>query len=231
MTGASHALYLSLPEKALEIMEQGRAILWTHILRLRSPFDDVPEHLRARLVDLARRLEKVTNAPESPTDQEYIDREVARRRKDSDEFISIVQQVRCLPGLERFMLPEECSTLKRVAEKGPVVVLVGSTLACHAIVLTSSKNAVSVRLEAVTDKWLGESASVWRSAVIEARSVLKDGRKLVKSKKAPGPCNLRTERILRLLWENVVFPVIQVLGIKVRLTVLQIGDHNLHYNM
>jgi tetratricopeptide (TPR) repeat protein len=220
MTGASHALNLSLPEKALEIMEQGRAIFWTHTLRLRSPFDDIPEELQSRLLALARRLDKVVDASERSTDQRYVEIEIARRRKDSEEFNSLIDQARRLPGQERFMLPDEYSSLRKVAEKGPVVILVSSTLANHAIVLKSSKNAVSITLEAITEKWLVESASVWRSAMIETRSKMRDGRKLVKSKKSPGASYMAAERILRLLWINVVWPVIQVLGIEARLYIL-----------
>jgi tetratricopeptide (TPR) repeat protein len=220
MIGTSLALNLSYPEKALEIMEQGRAIFWTHTLRLRSPFNNIPGELRGRLSSLARRLEKIANASENSTNQRYVEKEIAQRRKDSEEFNSLVNQVRCLPGQERFMLPDEYSTLKGVAEKGPVVVLVCSTLACHAMILMSSGKASIIPLEAVTDKWLVESASAWRSTVIEARSVLMDERKLVKVKKVPDSSYTRSERILRLLWINVAFPVIKALHIEVRLRVL-----------
>jgi hypothetical protein len=220
MTGASLALNLSDPGKALEIMEQGRAIFWTHTLRLRSPFDDIPEELHIQLSSLARRLEKIANASENSMDQRYVEKEIAQRRKDSEEFNSLVDQVRCLPGRERFMLPDEYSTLKLVAEKGPVVVLVCSPLACHAMILTQSGNASTIPLEAVTDKWLVESASAWRSTVIEARSALMDERKLFKVKKVPDASYTRSESVLRLLWINVVFPVIQTLHIEVRLRAL-----------
>jgi tetratricopeptide (TPR) repeat protein len=222
MTGASHALNLSLPEKALEIMEQGRAIFWTHTLRLRSPFDEIPETLRNQLVSLARRLEKVTNASENFMDQQVVEREAAQRRKDSKEFNSLVEQVRCLPGLESFMLSDGYSTLKQVAEKGPVVVLACSTLACHAIVLKPSKKAISIPLEAITDKWLIESASVWRSTVTEARLAMRDGRKLVGLKKVSDPSYTRSKRILCLLWTNIVLPVIQALEIKVKLNIYRL---------
>jgi tetratricopeptide (TPR) repeat protein len=220
MTGASLALNFSHPEKALEIMEQGRAIFWTHTLRLRSPFDGIPDELHNQLLGLARRLEKVTSASENSTDQRYMEKEVAQRRKDSEVFNSLVDEVRRLPGRERFMLPDGYSTLKGVTEKGPVVVLVSSTLACHAIILMPSRKASVIPLEAITDKWLVESASAWRSTVIEARSNLRDGRKLVKSKKGSEPSYTQAEHILRLLWVNVVFPIVKILQIEVRLGVL-----------
>jgi tetratricopeptide (TPR) repeat protein len=215
MTGASLALNLSRPEKALEIMEQGRATFWTHTLRLRSPFSEIPEDLRHRLSSLARRLENAVGASTNSADQRHMEGEITRRRKESEEFNSLVDQARCLPGHERFMLPDEYSALKVVAKKGPVVVLVCSTIACHAIILMPSEKTYSIPLEAVTDKWLVESTSAWRSTVTEARSALTDDRKLAKSKKASGSTCARAERILRLLWINVVFPVIQALHTEV----------------
>jgi tetratricopeptide (TPR) repeat protein len=220
MTGASLALNLSQPERALEIMEQGRAIFWTHTLRLRSPFDGIPDELHNRLLVLARRLEKVASVSANSTDQRYMEKEIAQRRKDSEEFNSLVDQVRLLPGRERFMLPDEYSTLKGVTEKGPVVVLVCSPVACHAMIFMQSGSVFTVPLKAVTNKWLVESASTWRSTVIEARSELRDKRKMFKAKKVSDSSHTRSEQILRLLRMNVVFPIIQALHIEVRMITL-----------
>jgi hypothetical protein len=215
MTAASHALNMAFPEKALEIMEQGRAIFWAHSLRLRSSFDEVPRELRGELIGLARKLDRVTSVSDDSMDQRYIEREVAQRRKESEEFNLLTDRVRCLPGLERFMLPDEYSTLKKVAEKGPVAVLVCSALACHAIVLDPSGSVSSIALGTTTQEWLMESALVWRSTVAEARSEMRDWRKLVKTKKAPGFRYKQANQILRLLWINVVLPVIEALRLEV----------------
>jgi tetratricopeptide (TPR) repeat protein len=231
MTGASLALNLAHIEKALEIMEQGRATFWTHTLRLRSPFSQIPEELRHQLSELARRLEKVVNESENSKDQRYVESEIARRRKDSEEFNSLVRRVRCIPGHERFMLPDEYSTLKGAAKNGPVIILVCSTLACHAIILTPSGKTSSIPLEAINDKWLVESASAWRSSAIQARAALRDGLKLVKHNKAVESSYKRSEQILRLLWINIVFPVIQALQIEVRVSVLLLSYQGSHYNM
>jgi tetratricopeptide (TPR) repeat protein len=220
MTGASHALNLSLPEKALEIIEQGRAIFWTHALRLRSPFDEIPEDIRGRLIGLARRLDKVTNASEHSMDQQYVEREIEERRKESEEFISLLGRVRCLPGLERFMLPDEYATLKGVATKGHVVILVCSRLACHAIVLETMGRATSIPLKEVTDKWLMDSALIWRSTVIQTRLRMRNERKLVKSKKTLDSRYTQAQQILDSLWVHVVWPVIEALRIKVCFIIL-----------
>jgi hypothetical protein len=215
LTGASFALNVSLPERALEILEQGRAVFWTHTLRLRSSFDSVPEQQRERLVALARKLEKVSNIAQITGKTELIERETAERRKQSEEFNWIVEEVRCIPGLERFLLHDQYPALTKAAKGGPVVVLVSSALASHAIIIRPSGETVSIALDSVADTWLLDSSSVWRSAVTEARSIVKDDRKMVKkvaSRKSP--C-LKIDEILWDLWVHVVKPVLVNLGIEV----------------
>jgi tetratricopeptide (TPR) repeat protein len=221
LTGASHALNLSLPERALEILEQGRAVFWTHALRLRSPFDDVPEVFRGQLMTLARLLEKVSDVAQTTQDPQVIEKEAARRRRKSKEFNMLLEQVRRLPGLERFLLHDEFSTLKKVAAKGPVMILVSSKLACHAIILKPCADAVTIRLGSLTEMWLVNSGSVWRSAQIDARSTATEDRKLVKAKNN----SESSQDILRQLWFNIVWPVLNILQVAVGLSVHMLSMH------
>jgi tetratricopeptide (TPR) repeat protein len=208
LTGASLAMNLSLPERALEILEQGRAVFWTHTLRLRSSFDSVPEDKRERLLALARKLEKVSNIVNVTGKTELIELETAERRKQSEEFNVLLEEVRSLPGLERFLLHDQYPALTKAAKGGPVVVLVSSALASHAIIMRPSGEAVGIPLDSVADAWLVESGSVWRSAMTEERSMVRDGRKMVKNVKARNPSGSKDEEILRKLWISVVKPVL-----------------------
>jgi tetratricopeptide (TPR) repeat protein len=215
LTGASLALNLSLPERALEILEQGRAVFWTHTLRLRSPFDSVPEQHRKRLLALARKLEKISNIFHVTGNTELIERETADRRKQSEEFNVLLEEVRSLPGLERFLLHDRYPALTKAAKIGPVVVLVSSTIASHAIIMRPSGEAAGISLDSVADTWLLNSSSVWRSAVTEARSVVRDGLKMVKKVASQKSPRLKIDEILRDLWVRVVKPVLVNLGIEV----------------
>jgi tetratricopeptide (TPR) repeat protein len=216
LNGASYALGLSLPDKALEILEQGRAVFWTHALRLRSPFDAVPGELRNRLLILARQLEMVDDLTHRPENPRLLEKEAAERRKKSEEFNELVEQVRCLPGLERFMLHDEYHTLSHAAKNGPVVVLVSSTLSCHAIVLKQSGDAVGISLSPLTDTWLTQTASEWHCAVSKARSIARNNRKMVKANKPSVLYNAKVKQILCYLWENIAWPVLSALGLEVR---------------
>jgi tetratricopeptide (TPR) repeat protein len=216
LDGASHALNISLPQRALEILEQGRVIFWNHTLRLRSPFDDVAEEFRNRLVDLARQLEKYSDGLSDIQDARIIEREAARRRKQSEEFNSLVDHVRDLPGMERFLLHDEYTTLAKAADRGPVVVLVSSALACHAIVVKSADEIISIPLDSITESWLDKSGEFWRTEVTRARSAVRENRKMVKTEKSSRSMSAKAEDVLERLWTCVVYPVLSKLGLEVR---------------
>ncbi|EIN08584.1 hypothetical protein PUNSTDRAFT_134957 [Punctularia strigosozonata HHB-11173 SS5] len=129
---------------ALEILEQGRAIFWTHTLRLRSPFDAVPEKNRSQLLLLARQLERTDPAAKDPR---AVESEVTRRRKQSEQFNALLETIRRYPGMERFLLPDEYAKLATAAKEGPVVVLVSSALGCHAVVINSSGDVMGIPLK------------------------------------------------------------------------------------
>jgi tetratricopeptide (TPR) repeat protein len=215
LDGASHALNISFPERALEILEQGRVIFWNHALRLRSPFDHVPDEFRDRLAYLARQLQKSSDVLDDTRDTRNIEKEAAQRRQQSEEFNSLVDQIRCLPSMERFLLHEECATLAKAADRGPVVVLVSSALACHAVIVKSTDEIMSIPLDLITESWLDESGNVWRSEVIKARSAVRDSRKMVKTGKSSKFMRTKAGDILERLWTRVVFPVLNKLGLKV----------------
>jgi hypothetical protein len=215
LDGASHALNISLPKRALEILEQGRAIFWNHALRLRSPFEHVPDEFRDQLAYLARQLQKSSDILRDTHDALTIDREIARRRQQSEEFNSLVDRIRCLPGMERFLLHDEYATLAKAAARGPVVVLVSSTLACHAIIVKPTDEVISVPLNSITESWLDDSGGIWLTEAIKARSAVRDSRKMVKTAQSSKSMGMKAEDILERLWTGVIFPVLSKLGLEV----------------
>ncbi|EIN11239.1 hypothetical protein PUNSTDRAFT_42561 [Punctularia strigosozonata HHB-11173 SS5] len=145
-TCASLALQLSQPETAVEMLEQGRAIFWAHALRLRSRFDDVPERYRTRLLELAQRLERNADISDAFPDPRHVDQAASLRRKQSEEFNSLLDDIRFLPGFDRFMLHDRYSTLAKAAREGPVVVLIASPDGSHAIIVQRSGVPIHVPL-------------------------------------------------------------------------------------
>jgi tetratricopeptide (TPR) repeat protein len=206
LDGASHALGLSLPKRALEMLEQGRVIFWNHTLRLRSPFGHVPGEFRDRLAYLARQLDKSSDILPDTHDSRTIEKAVVERRQQSEEFNSLIDRIRCLPGLKRFLLHDEYATLVKAADKGPVVVLVSSALGCHAIIVKSADEIISILLDTITESWLEQSGSFWRTEALKATSSIRDGRKMVKMGNPSKAVSTEAEDNLKRLWTFVVFP-------------------------
>ncbi|EIN08893.1 hypothetical protein PUNSTDRAFT_134067 [Punctularia strigosozonata HHB-11173 SS5] len=214
LRGASIALVLCLPHKSLEILEQGRAIFWTHSLRLRSPFDVVPEDLRDRLSTLALQLDSAAHASHSVDDPRVLEATIAQRRRQTEDFNLLLKEIRGLPGLERFLMHDEFGTLTKAAERGPVVVLVSSTVACHAIIIKRPDDATSILIDRLPSAWLAESGIAWRSAMEDARADLGGRLKVAKPAKRHTPESAKGAEILRRLWVDAVKPILDVLGIR-----------------
>ncbi|EIN11195.1 hypothetical protein PUNSTDRAFT_28588, partial [Punctularia strigosozonata HHB-11173 SS5] len=215
---ALHAIDLSQAERALEILEQGRAIFWTHILRLRSRFESVPDDMRDRLLVLAQKLEKNSDISEDLSERHLVEKALGERRRCSDEFDALLDQVRRLPGFERFMLHDEFSTLVRAADCGPVVVLIASAIGCSALIVTKMGGPKCVPLPALDEAWVLESGQRWRAATAEARSAVRTRLHLQKVKVASKKtaCSPVAEacNVLGGLWTKIVEPVLAALYLK-----------------
>ncbi|EIN04386.1 hypothetical protein PUNSTDRAFT_146593 [Punctularia strigosozonata HHB-11173 SS5] len=215
VTAASHALELSRPQDALEILEQSRAIFWTHSLRLRSQFDLVPDEYRRRLLELSRQLDRHDEGTGLAIEKQQLELARARRWKQTDEFHNLVGQVRSLPGLERFMLPDDLTALSGIARHGPVVVLIASKVTRRAVVLRRPGDIVNVPLPLVSVEGLVQSSKGWKSVLIsEKRSVTRDSRLKLHKTRITGQERSATHVILEQLWVGVVKPVLDSLGLK-----------------
>jgi tetratricopeptide (TPR) repeat protein len=227
---ASHAIAIGQTNRALEILEQGRAVFWTHALRLRSQFDEVPDTIRRQLVNLSRLLEQSDTISKMSSSPQISEKAAARRRQQSETFVSLVKNVRALPGLGRFMLHDEVADLMRASAKGPVVVLVPGIAACYAIILRSSHSLESITLPSITDEWAIHSSSNWRTATIEASITVTDRLKIKTSKPkgAVARRNSAAEQILEDLWTKIVWPIFSVLGLDVSSDII-VPSANLPY--
>jgi tetratricopeptide (TPR) repeat protein len=220
---ATHALMLSKPSEAVEILEQGRAIFWTHILKLRSQFNLVPEEYRQRLLELSRQLNRVSEVEGVSTDPRLAEHAITVRWHQTEEYHRLVEKVRSLPGLERFMLRDQIEHLAGVARDGPVAILVASSTACHAIVLRGPHpdDIYSVSLPMISIQWLTESSSGWRTMTANERLSVATREDRLQVKKDSKPSWQRTltnmaDEILEKLWVNVAEPVVRSLDLQVR---------------
>lgn len=226
---ASLALSLGKPELALEIAEEGRGIFWTQGLRLRAQLDDVPIDLKNSLLESAKQLES-----DSLTKADN-DEEAARRRRAAVQYSALVEKVRALPGLERFMLGPTAASLAKAAEQGPVVLLIGVGSTCTAILITY--DAIRQLPLRTTEDALKKLCVSWQQASSRSRQLQQDPGEVGEIEDAEDPeessksttsetrsakrlhrTAIKTDAgasILRTLWEDVVSVVIEALDLKV----------------
>ena len=204
-------------ESAVEWAEQGRSIVWQNMLGLRTPLDELRsthEHLANRLQDIAQKMETPTSDGVSDATQTGL--------RLAAEWDHTIEEIRRLPGFETFLKPKTFIQLAPAAHEGPVVILNVSESRCDALVLVaddSSEKQVSVfnipltRFSYEKSQKLGERlAELLTLAGVRARG---DTRKAMIDGLGTGSED-SFESILRILWVDVVKPVIEGLAYQVK---------------
>ena len=108
---------------------------------MRSPLDDVPDHLSQQLTELFRELERGTDDQHAGSDLRlaaWNNDALTERRYKSAQAEKLIEEIRTIPGLDCFLLPKPFSALARVASKGPVVVLLAREDRGEAIIIENS---------------------------------------------------------------------------------------------
>ncbi|MGI5484514.1 CHAT domain-containing protein [Streptomyces lavendofoliae] len=201
---AAVALRAGLPERAVELLEQGRGILLAQAMESRADHAG----LRAEAPELADRLRRVLDeldrlpdGPHGPSGTAAVD--VRERRRAGERRVAlarsrdeILAEIRALPGLARFLRPPEFATLRTAAARGPVVLLVPSRYGCFALLLTAE--GVRVLELALDDRRLAARTVALTEALDDRRSPFRARRTVVDT--------------LAWLWETVAGPVLTALG-------------------
>ncbi|KAJ7213678.1 CHAT domain-containing protein [Mycena rebaudengoi] len=128
-------------QKAVEWLDQGRSVIWGQLLNLRTPVDELRKshpYLADQLVSLSTSLENsgtrdtaVVDASKPQSLQSITQQSHALALKRND----ILQQIRELPGFQRFLLSKPISELSLAANVGPVTILNVSAYGCDALIL------------------------------------------------------------------------------------------------
>lgn len=136
---AAWAIRAGDPQRAVELLEQGRSVMWSQALQTRGDFAE----LHTVAPELGRRLDEVRSAldssgPALAAEPDRLLREDSARshRRLVERWDSLVDEVRQLPGLANFLSPTPFAELRRAADDGPVVLVNVSAYGCAALVLT-----------------------------------------------------------------------------------------------
>ena len=160
------------PQLAVELLEQGRSVLWTQALNMRHDLTRLAEkapHLAERLDAIRVILDNPmpeaappaqwvgTGAPvmsHAPWQRDAVE----ERKRKAREWDDLLAQVRMLDGFEHFLTATPFAELSAVATEGPVVIVNASDRGCHALIVSADSQEVGVvplpdmSLEAVVDR-------------------------------------------------------------------------------
>ena len=149
---AASAIMDGRPELAVELLEQGRSVLWSQALNLRSDLT----RLAREHPELAKRLDSIRailNAPvpdlTHPRSEQVQDTAsvvgsvpqqldaVELRRRKAREWDDALAEVRALSGFEHFLAPTPYAELATAGAAGPVVIVNVSQFHCHALIVAA----------------------------------------------------------------------------------------------
>jgi len=138
-SACSILLRLNQSAQALEILEKGRSTILNQLIGDRSDISTLSE----AHPELASRFESLLdqiNAPLPSQDNEFLLKQAQQQRRDGvAAFNSCIQEIRKIPGYERFLLGLTLAEMRACASEGPVVIVNVTDLGSHAIIVSSSE--------------------------------------------------------------------------------------------
>ncbi|KAG2156443.1 TPR-like protein [Suillus bovinus] len=192
---ASCALHSGDVHRAVEFLEQGRTVIWTQMIRLRTPLDrlqtcdDHAATLMKRFRDLSSILDKPPANHSKETSRADVEAEEIRYRCLVGDWNGTVEEIRKIDGFSHFLLPPMFSDLQDAAHDGPIIMLIAGAPSCNAIIIPHKQPPINIQLHTDLSK-LTKLVFAFQNAV----------------EKEAGPKGSQTALIkaLRELWADVV---------------------------
>ncbi|MDO0910683.1 CHAT domain-containing protein [Streptomyces sp. DT2A-34] len=218
-TAAACHILAGAPERALELLEQGRTVVHSQLLRTRSDLSRLAERDPA-LADRMRRVRERLDTGRlgvdadpaemseavlvSPLARERLARERAELCREWDELLA---EARGLDGFERFLAPVPYEELRMAADGGPVVVVNVSPIACHALVVRGAPAPVEVvELPDLTDEAVTRRVLTFLNVLANRRRPRRPFLRREEDRHA-------VHDLLEWLWDSIAGPVLDRLGI------------------
>ncbi|MGW2724965.1 CHAT domain-containing protein [Streptomyces sp. NPDC001492] len=142
---AAAALAQDAPEQALRLLEQGRSVLWAHLMETRGDWRALSEEhprLAEEFNEVCRLLDQnivhfqgSSNRDMADQASEYVPTELTQRLRLAERHAELLSEIRSLPGFGTFLRVPQFAELRRAADRGPVVVVNVSRHRCDALVL------------------------------------------------------------------------------------------------
>ncbi|KAF9254128.1 hypothetical protein L218DRAFT_1054973, partial [Marasmius fiardii PR-910] len=211
MDAASFFVQLGNIERAIELLDEGRSLLWTEGQRFRKPLhntDLLDSDLAERFESTRTKLQLISTvdvkftsflSTDTPVDLSYNDL-LPQKRKLLQDYDEILQAIRQVIGFEDFLQSSPFTKLKVAATEGPVIVINCSEIGSYIIIVYADRLPAVIGLE----KNFHAKASEYHQAYLEIQgTTLKLQGKAFRNRLRP---------ILEWLWEAVVSKVVETLG-------------------
>ncbi|MFI0799177.1 CHAT domain-containing protein [Amycolatopsis lurida] len=209
---AAAALEAGDPGRAVELLEQGRSVLWSQALQTRDDLSMLRERdlaLHDRLRAVAAKL-AATTAPDIPeaaaTTDPWSDpsqRMQSDRIKLAEDWDRLLAEARALPGLEYLLRIPPLATLREGLPDGPVVLLNVDEARCDALIMHGDRDVDHVPLPDLSYVEAGRQAEGY----LRASKLLENPGDL-----ATTGAKQTVHATLEWLWDTVAEPVLTRLG-------------------
>ncbi|KAG1747616.1 TPR-like protein [Suillus lakei] len=167
---------------------------------LRSSLENHGDHavaLMKKFRDLSSLLDKPPASTPEGTAKVSVEAEAAHYRRLVEEWNRAVEEIREIEGFSRFLLPPLFSDLQDAARDGPIIVLIASESSCDAIIIPHKEPPTSIRLPTNLEK---------------LRTLVVTFQEAVEKEADPKGSQSGLIKALRMLWDDVVRPVIEILN-------------------
>ncbi|KAG1859842.1 CHAT domain-containing protein [Suillus subluteus] len=119
---------------AVELLEQGRTVIWTQMTRLCTPLDSLQTH-GDHAVGLIKRFRDLSSLLDKPPN-----------------WNRAVEEIRKIEGFSCFLLPPLFSDLQDAAHYGPIIMLIASKSSCNAIIILHKQPPTKIPLPTNLEK-------------------------------------------------------------------------------
>ncbi|KAK7456975.1 hypothetical protein VKT23_010278 [Stygiomarasmius scandens] len=178
--------------KAVELLDQGRTILWSQAAQLQADLDV----LREQQPEIAQELQRVSEElKDAAFGSETADNAGSVTSELVDKWEKLVNRVRTVPGFQDFLRPVPFKKLRQAAALVPVVIVNISDFRCDALIILSGREPEVVQLKKLRKSKVEDDVADLLN-LLELQ-----------------PCSDRRkfENILDRLWQNVGIPVLKAL--------------------
>jgi hypothetical protein len=215
-----HALKANDLPSGLQLLEQGRAVLWSQTLAMQDPqIEELPDAWRHQMRTLLRSMSPSADCISIPS-SDLTTRDWAHT--SYTRLQQLLKEIRASPGLERFMRGPSYPELVHVASVHPVVLLAMEDTACHVVVISSaSALPLHLMLDRITASELEKLGDDIRGLDLNVRAtsgltVATGERGLNSTGRREDPAVRKLHQALKRLWVGIVKPVFDCLGLEVR---------------